>query len=291
MSFDKLKPQPTFANPDAEAYARKAFEWSREAAERVRYLGDVSYGGEERQLLDIYLPDDSAPDGLPVLIFLHGGRWRAGYKEWNGFMAPMILGSPAILVSASYGLSPEHRFPVQLHDVLAAVGWVHAHIGEYGGAPDRLFLGGHSAGGHLSALATLRRDLHAAFGIPDGAIKGCFPMSGTMNFDLPDVRPGSEEEQIRNILLADLAQAPEASPIRYVDGNRVPFYLSFGEHDYPRVIASNRAMIAALGEQPGTAHWIEYEGLDHFAVHLQLNDPVSPWYDVLRAWMADPPSA
>ena len=216
----------------------------------------VAYGPERRHRLDIHLPSDRKLAGAPTLFFIHGGRWRMGFKEWNTFQAPVLADMGVILVSPQYGLSPDFRFPTQLEDILTALAWVHANIPAYGGAPDRLYLAGHSAGGHLSALATVRSDLHKTFGLPTEAIRACLPISGTMNLDFDQVPPGSEEEEIRQILLADAADAPRASPLRYAQGVTTPFFISYGEQDFGRVIATSREMHRALeaaGNQ-ATAH-------------------------------------
>jgi arylformamidase len=287
MAFDNLEPQPPARTAIVADYIERAVALGRAAVERVDARFDIAYGPEPRHQLDIYLPKGRTLNDAPVLLFIHGGRWRAGYKEWNALMAPAVTAFPAILVSARYGLSPEVRFPAPLHDVLGALGWLHNNIADYGGDPNRLFVGGHSAGGHLSALATVRRDLHAEFGLPTEAIRGCFPMSGTMTFDFDEVLPGSEEEEVRKILLADEAQAPEASPLHYAEGTKTPFFISYGEHDFPRVIATSKDMTAALEAQPCRLGSLVFAGAGHFDTHIDLAEPSSRWYETVRPWMAE----
>lgn len=287
MAFDNLEPQPPARTPVVAAYMERAFALSRAAVEHVDARFDIVYGPEPRHQLDIYLPKSAPLKNAPVLMFIHGGRWRAGYKEWNGLLAPAVTAFPAILVSPRYGLSPQFRFPTPLHDVLGALGWLHKTIADYGGNPDRVFVGGHSAGGHLAALATVRRDLHGEFGLPTEAIRGCFPMSGTMNFDFAEVLPGSEEEEIRNILLADPQQAPLASPLRYAEGTRTPFFISYGEHDFPRVIATGEEMLGALRTQPCRLDRLVFADAGHFDTHIDVARAESRWYATVRPWMME----
>ena len=143
-------------SPPAEEYSATAFRRTEEAKATTRHILDVAYGPEDDQDIDIYLPDDANATNVPVFMFVHGGSWTHGYKEWMGLMAPALVATPAILVSVSYRLAPECRFPGPLEDCVAALAWVHRHIGEYGGDPGRLFVGGHSAGGHLYTLASLQ---------------------------------------------------------------------------------------------------------------------------------------
>ena len=170
MPFDNLKPQTprTRANSRDPAaairYAGEALVRSRIAALRCRTALDVAYGADEDQALDIYLPPGADAAGVPVLLYFHGGAWRHGYKEWNGFMAPAFVDLPAIFISVGYRLAPEHRFPAQLDDGLAALAWVHRTVADHGGDPARISVAGWSAGGALGALLALRRETYAAHG-------------------------------------------------------------------------------------------------------------------------------
>lgn len=285
MAFDNLIPQPVNPNPIISEYAEQALALSMQAAQRLDYIADIRYGQQAHQQLDIYRSKENQNQSAPVLIFLHGGRWRAGYKEWNGFMAPVATEIPALLVSPRYALSPDFHFPTPLHDCLQALSWVCRNIADYGGDPERIFIGGHSAGGHLAALTTLRHDLYEKFELSECVIKGCLPLSGTMNFDFEEVLPGSEEEQIRSILLADPADAPQASPLAYTEGNTTPFFYAFGENDFARVISTSQQMLAALKTQAGEVLYHQFSGFNHFQTHLSLQQADNPWWETVKHWM------
>lgn len=272
-------------NPAAAAYAEKVTDWSQSVIQDSRHELNIAYAEDDRHRLDLYLPSDVDVSNVPVLIFLHGGRWRAGHKEWNGFMAPALVDLPAILVSPAYGLSPTYRFPVQLHDCLKMLSWVYRNIADYGGNPDHILIGGHSAGGHLAALSTLRRDCYAEHDLPTDLVKGCLSLSGTMNLDFAEVTPGSEEEQIQSILLNKRADASLASPIQYFDQQSPAFFVAYGEHDFPRVMTSSQAMIETIKHWGGNVVSYQFDGCDHFQTHLSLRDYQHPWYDVLRTWL------
>jgi arylformamidase len=104
----------------------------------------------------LFLPATAPSAPLLVFAFIHGGAWTSGCKEWMGFMAPSFVGLPLVFVSISYRKAPDHRLSVQLDDITSALAWITANIDQYGGDPARLFIGGHSAGGHLAALVALR---------------------------------------------------------------------------------------------------------------------------------------
>jgi acetyl esterase/lipase len=181
MSFDQLEPQTPMRMPAANAYAATALARSRVAATSTRVLLDVSYGPHPKHRLDLYLPPTGVTNA-PVLVFLHGGSWTHGYKEWMGFMAPALVDLPAIFIAANYRLAPTHQFPAQLEDTLAILGWTVREIGHHGGDRHRVFIGGHSAGGHLAALACLRRDLWPRDGLAEDAVCACFPVSTTFDY-------------------------------------------------------------------------------------------------------------
>ncbi|WP_158213261.1 alpha/beta hydrolase [Pigmentiphaga sp. NML080357] len=286
MAFDDLPAQPPIYPEQAEAYAEQALRLSREAALRTRCVLDIPYGDDYWQKIDVYQPDEPG-EGLPVLVFAHGGAWSHGYKEWMGLMAPAIVATPAIFVSVSYRLAPAVRFPAPLDDCVAALRWVRDHIADYGGSGDRIYVGGHSAGGHLFALATLRRDVLARAGLAADTIKACFPVSSQLNlvFDTPE--PGSGEARIYEIFLAQAEDAPAASPLHQLEGNRTPFFISYGERDFPRIIASSRRVIEELARQPSGVRSAIYAAHGHFDTALGLADADHPWNREVRAWLRE----
>ena len=282
MGFDTLEPQTAMQMPAANAYAAAALARSRAAASECRTVLDQAYGPDRKHRLDLYLPW-ARVTGAPVLIFLHGGSWTHGYKEWMGLMAPALVDLPAIFIAANYRLAPAHRFPAQLEDTLATLAWTAAEIEPYGGDPARVFLGGHSAGGHLAALATLRRDLWPRHGIAEGAVRACLPVSTTFDYRGDPSDAGS--------FLARPEDAGAASPIAYVEGNRVPFLIAYGSADFERAKLTSRAMAAALARTGCTAREMEIAGADHFEMNLGSGDRGHPWTRAVRAWLGtgEPP--
>ena len=105
--------------------------------------------------LDLYTPSE-APSGLPTLLYLHGGAWAVGDKSdaVAERLMPIVANGFAV-ASVNYRLVPSVRFPAPVHDVKAAVRWLRANAAEYGLDPDRIAIGGVSAGGHLASLTAL----------------------------------------------------------------------------------------------------------------------------------------
>lgn len=287
MGFDNLPAQPPIYPPEAEAYAARAIELSRMAAASCECVFDVAYGDDYWQRIDVYRPA-AAPGGeLPVLLFAHGGAWTHGYKEWMGLLAPAVTAFPAIFVSVSHRLAPQHRYPRPFEDCVAALAWVYRNVDRYGGSPARLFVGGHSSGGHLYALATLRRDALRRAGLPDTVVRGCFPVSARFNMVFENPEPGSTEHRHKSMLFAHDEDAWAASPLHQIEGNRVPFLLTYGERDLSAIIKNNDQMFEALRTQGTPVHRIVLDGFDHFDTALEIRHPDNPWMRRLRAWMRD----
>lgn len=278
MAFTHLSPQPPMS-PAAEHYAAYCLEATAQVQARTRHVLDIPFGVDDWQKLDLYLPDDTAAHGLPTLLFMHGGYWTHGYKEWLGFMAPAFITLPALFISVSYRLSPAVTHPAALEDCLAALAWAYHHVAEHGGDPQRLFVGGHSAGGHLAALLTLQPPLLTARGLPADSIKGCFPVSGV--YDLEGDVP---QDRLAAFLAPGTSRAL-ASPIHYVAGNRTPFFLAVGEDDFPVLHAQAYTMAAALLQEHGPVELLEIADADHFQVNMRASDPTYLWVQRVRALM------
>jgi arylformamidase len=287
MAFDNLPPQPPIFPLEAELYARRALELSREAASRCDVTFDIPYGEDYWQRVDVYRPKKASAD-LPVLVFAHGGAWTNGYKEWMGLMAPAITDFPALFVSVSHRLAPEHRYPEPFDDCLAALSWVHRNIREHGGDPERLYVGGHSSGGHLYALVTLRRDARRSAGLAGDVIRGCFPVSARFNMVFDNPEPGTTEHRHQTMLFAPGENARLASPLHQIEGSRVPFLVAWGARDLPAIIENGDRMFEALRTQGTPVQRLVVEGHDHFDMALELGNPANPWVQAVRRWMTEP---
>lgn len=104
--------------------------------------------------LRIYAPGGDGP--VPVLVFLHGGGWvRGSIEAYDGPCRLLAEGADCIVVSVEYRRAPEHPFPAGLEDCYAATEWAADYAADLGGDPERVAVGGDSAGGNLAAGVTL----------------------------------------------------------------------------------------------------------------------------------------
>jgi acetyl esterase/lipase len=137
---------------------------------------------QDRQILDIYAPDGAK--NLPVVCWIHGGGWQAGDKTDVQIKPRVFTERGYVFVSTNYRLLPNLEMDVQIRDVAKALGWMHKHIAEHGGDPQRIFVMGHSAGAQLAALICIDDRYLKAESVPLDVLKGCAPVDGDI-YDLP----------------------------------------------------------------------------------------------------------
>ncbi len=241
---------------------------------------EIAYGDDPYQALTIVPAKNPSGD---VFVALHGGGWTNGYKEWMLFMAPALAAHGVTFVTAGYRLAPQHVFPNGYHDVLDAIALVHRGAAEYGGKPDRIFVGGHSAGGHLAALAALRSDWTASRGLPANVIRGALPISGTYVFG-PDsglsMRPrflGPEENDGER----------NAAPVTHLRADAPPFLVAYGEKDFPHLRAQAVRFIAELQVLRVDVSELVLPDCDHLGASYESGIPNGVWVRAATRWMQE----
>jgi acetyl esterase/lipase len=175
-----------------------------------------------RQKLDLYIPQDAKD--FPVLVFVHGGTWRSGRKEMYGGVGRLFAEHGIGTAVINYRLSPQVQHPAHVQDVAKAFAWVHSHIAEYGGRPDRIFLSGHSAGGHLVALLTADEKYLKAEKLSTRDVRGVIAMSGV--YVISPVR------LFEPAFGTDVAGCLDASPLSHVRRGLPPFLLLYADRDF-----------------------------------------------------------
>ncbi len=278
--------QPPMPFPAADDYARRVMGWAREPLPAgVVAMRDIAYGAHRLQRYNVFAPEGARD--APVLVFWHGGGWTNGYRDYVSFMAPHVVRLGLVLVAPSYRLVADARLPAAFDDCCALLRHFASNNSAHGGAADRLYLAGHSAGGHLAALTTLRSADALGPALPAGAVRACLPISGIMDLHHPAPSPGSLEERVYTAVLRDADDDAAMSPICWTAGNTVPFMLLHGEHDSPRVMRSNRRMLALMRLQKAPAELRVEAGADHFTTHTMLADGTHPWYARLAQLVRD----
>ena len=147
--FDKIV-WDTARKADAESHARQVKPEGIKEVCNLAYIDDDMW----QHKLDVYYPEKSENEKLPVVIDVHGGGWMYGDKELNKFYNLYVANRGFCVFSMSYSLVPECADPaVQLREVMAALGWVSAHLKDYPCDETKIMLTGDSAGGMLAGFA------------------------------------------------------------------------------------------------------------------------------------------
>ena len=181
---------PRESVPEYPELAKRRAEASRKARSTLKSWLNVAYGSSPREALDIYAADKP---GGPVLVYIHGGYWRSGNKEDNCNFVPTFTQRGATVVLVEYDLCPQVTVTDIVRQTRASIAWVYKNIIRYSGNPAKLYVSGHSAGGHLTAMA-LANDWEKE-GLPRDLIKGAVATSGV--FDLDVVAHITVQEQVR----------------------------------------------------------------------------------------------
>ena len=232
------------------------------------------------------MPAKTPPQGLPVFVLIHGGAFRNGHKEWMGAHAPMITSLPAVLVSPNYRLVPRVRLPDGVSDCFDALGWVYKNIVRYGGDPQRIHVGGHSAGGHLATMLALDQASLRKRGVPHTAIRSCLPISSAFSLIKSDIPAESFFQRLYPEMFAAEADAVAVTPYTYVAGNAIPFYVTWGEKDAGELIPDNERMTALARKQGFLAGSHLFPKADHLAAHLACLENQGPWMQAARKFAA-----
>ena len=151
-------------------------------------------GGHERHLLDIYTPEKPTDKKLPVMFWIHGGGWQAGNKDDVALKPQVLTERGFVFVSTNYRLLPEVTMDVLIRDVAASFGWMHRNIAKYGGDPNRIYVGGHSAGAQLAAIICTDDRYLKEQGVSFEVLRGCVPVDGD-TYDIPKIIMTAEHRQ------------------------------------------------------------------------------------------------
>lgn len=157
---------------------------------------DIPYieNGHKRHVLDVYRSEQPSDARLPVVFWIHGGGWQVGDKSDVGIKPKVLTERGFVFVSTNYRLLPEVDMDTLIGDVAKSLGWVHKNIARHGGDPERIIVGGHSAGAQLAALMCTDHRYLKDERVPFDVLKGCVPVDGD-TYDIPKIIMTAEHRQ------------------------------------------------------------------------------------------------
>jgi acetyl esterase/lipase len=232
---------------------------------------DLAYGPDERNKLDVFAPAAKPSQPMPVVVFVHGGGYVGGGKSRPGMPFYQNVGyffarNGVVGVNMTYRLAPKHPWPAGGEDVAAALRWVKANIGGYGGDPKRIVLYGQSAGATHVAHYVFDESLQPAKGA-DG-LRGAILQSGV--FDPAGAPPGPNIEAYFG---KDRASWPKKSLFHKLEGRGVELFLIDAQYDPEPFKHQTEKLRDELCKQRarGCPRHMELAGHNHLSEILHLN--------------------
>lgn len=253
---------------------------------------DIPYANpaHERQVLDVYSPKDAK--NRPVVFWIHGGGWQAGDKSNMNEKPQAFLEKGFVFVSTNYRLLPNVEIDAIFRDIAQSIHWVHDHIAEYGGDPNRLLVMGHSAGAQLAALISIDDRYLKAEGLSLDIIKGCVPVDGD-TYDLPAMIETAEtrrrvhgQPQPKFGHREKFGNSPEKhrdySAVTHVAKDKgIPSFLILYVADHPDNAAQAQRLGAVLKEAGIPVTVFGAKETNHTRINAELGRPDDPWTKAL----------
>lgn len=262
--LDRMYNNRALVPEHANHFARWA-EASEDAREAHQCETDIPYGDGPMETLDAF----PSPHGnAPVVVFIHGGYWRSLDKSDHSFIAPAFKNLGGCVFVPNYALCPAVTIPEITMQMVRALAWVWRNARRYGGDPSRIYVVGHSAGGHLAAMLldcvwpALARDL------PADLLKGALSISG-----LYDLEPVMHTPFLKDTLRLTPEQVAQASPALLPAPRQGVLYAVAGADESPEFVRHNKLIQQAWGKIAVPVCEL-IPGRNHFSV---LEDLTAPW--------------
>lgn len=239
---------------------------------------DLAYGSDGRQRLDFF---PAAGGNAPLFVFIHGGYWQSLDNKPFSFMATPLVQQGIAFAAMTYDLCPTVSMTRLVEQVREGIVWLHRNAGALGFDAGRLFVGGHSAGGHLTAMLLLTD--WTRYGLPADAVKGGLSISGL--YELEPVRLAYVNEALK----LDAAEARALSPIHHLPRRAQalpPMILAVGAAELPEFVRQQRDFAAECRGRFWRLGEIELPGHNHFSVLAALEGADADLFGPLQRMIA-----
>ena len=250
------------------------------ASARVREQTDASldcaYGEHERERIDVFR---CGVENAPLYVYLHGGYWQRGDKSLYSFIAPPFLAAGVDVAIIGYPLCPQVSMTELLDSVRRAIAWLYLNAAGLGINRDRLNLSGHSAGGHLTAMAVCTDwpayDAH----LPENLLKTAIPFSGLYQLE-PLL-----QTSISDALHLDAAEVENLSPLVLQPARSLPLLAILGAAETDEFFRQTRALVEAWTPRLSSVDEHVEPDVDHIDLIDRLAQSDSEIFKRIRDWM------
>jgi arylformamidase len=257
--------QPRESVPEFPEISKVRAAQAKIVRETAKSWLNIAYGTSPREALDIYAAD--RPNGA-VLVYIHGGYWRSGSKEDNCNFVPTFTKRGVTVVLVEYDLCPQVTVTDIVRQTRASIAWVAKNIIRYGGDPGKIYVSGHSAGGHLTAMA-LAHDWTKE-GLAQNLIKGAVATSGV--FDLDVVMRISVQEQVHMTPQIAKLNSPFLNPPKI----KCPLVVAVGGAEPKGWQQMSEDFYNYCKQQTLPVEYLVVPGANHYTMSEHLLDDQSP---------------
>jgi arylformamidase len=253
--------------PNIETVLKRCVRNSELVRERLGVPKRLAYGPTAIEAVDVFTTRTA---NAPVHVFVHGGAWRTGFARDYQYPAEMFVNAGAVFVAPDFVNVTQNGGDLlgMADQVRRSVAWVYKNAKSFGGDPERLFVSGHSSGGHLAGVL-LTTDWQKDFGLPANVIKG--GVSGSGMYDLKPVRLSARSSYVK---FTDEVEE-KLSPQRHLDKLVAPVALVYGTDETPEFQRQSRDFAAAVKAAGKPVSLSVMEDYNHFEVMEQLANPYS----------------
>ncbi len=251
---------------DSSGFKQQKIAASERARAELDCILDVSYGPTLSEVLDIF---PAPAKGAPINIFIHGGAWKSGHKDEVSFPAPVFHEAGANFVAVNFDLVPDVLLEEQIRQCRAAIAWVYRNAATFGGDPNRVYVSGHSSGGHVTGVMAIT-DWEGVYGLPADTVKGAAPISGM--FDLAPVIRSWRNSYLK----LDEERADALSAIRHIPEAKISMVLGYGSNELTEFQRQSCDFARAWRAAGQECRLIEVPGKHHFEMGADFGNPQSP---------------
>ncbi len=262
--LDAAYDQSVYA-PNMQQVLKRYVTNSEDVRARLGAPRRYAYGAAPIEGLDIYT---TKRPNAPINVFIHGGAWRAGLAKNYAFAAELFVhaGAHCVVPDFAWVQDVGGSLMPMAEQVRRAVAWVQRNASSFGGDPNRIFVSGHSSGGHLAGMI-LTTDWPKEFSLPRDTVKGGLCCSGI--FDLKPVRLSARSGYVK--FTDEMEQA--LSPQRHLDNLNAPVIVAYGMLETPEFQRQSRDFAAAVKAAGKRVQLLAGEGYNHFEIIETLANP------------------
>jgi arylformamidase len=264
--LDDAYDQAVYA-PNRATVLKRCVRNSELVRERLGAPKRFAYGPTAIEGLDVF---PARSPNAPIMLFVHGGAWRAGLASQYHYAAETFVNAGAhyvVIDFANVGDVGGSLLPMA-DQIRRAVAWTYKNAASFGGDPERLYISGHSSGGHWAGVL-LTTDWHKDYGVPANCIKG--GVCGSGMFDLKPVRLSARSNYVK---FTDEME-DKLSAQRHLDKLVAPVAVVYGTDETPEFQRQSRDFAAAVKAAGKPVTLSVMEGYNHFEVMEQLGNPYS----------------